>query len=378
MARSRSGGWIVWLKEPFIAPQFSRCTTWLNSESFFFFEPGSGAVGERGARVWLIHFWDYTDLPSLRALPYIAEWHGRYRDKGLVVIGVHTPRYVFGRQRHLIEWAVRQFGIKYPVAMDDRRHLWCAYTNDCWPTQYLVDAHRRVRFVLLGDGRYDETEAAIQQLLRATEPYLALPPVMRSFRAQDQSGALRSRVTPDLHAGYVRGRFGDPDGYVCDHTVMYEDPREREEGVLYAQGHWNAASDSMRFMGESGHLAFAYDAAGVNAILAPTWDEVALMLQILADPPPKVDVLLDGGPVPLSDAGTDILFDGDRSTLVPVDRPRLYNLVRHRAPGEHELRLAFCNRDVAVYAFSFLSVLQSPPVRGAPSMDWSGKTTVWI
>jgi len=339
----------MWLREPFRAPEFPRPVMWVNSEPLSFDQ-------RHGA--WLIEFWDYTDLSCIRTLPYMAEWHRRYAHKGLTIVGVHTPRFEFARQRHLVEWALREFGIEYPVLLDNYRRLWRAYGNDCWPAQYLIDAQGRVRYVHLGSGRYDEAETAIHLLLRELEPSLDLPPIMRSVRPEDEPGMLCYPSTADLYAGYERGRFGDLDGYVYDHTVMYEDPGQREEGVLYAQGQWHTTSDYLAFMGEKGYLTFTYCATGVNAILSPTWDEMTLMLRLRQGPAPRVGVWLDSGPVPSTDAGADIAYDRDRGSFVVVDRPRLFSLTRHSHFGRHELRLAFSNRDVTVYAFTFLSCVQ--------------------
>jgi len=336
----------MWLAEPFEAPEFPRRATWVNSEPLFFYH-------RRGA--WLVEFWDYTDLACLRTLPYLAEWHRRYADKGLTIVGVHSPRFAFARQRHLVEWALQEFGIEYPVLLDDYHGLWQAYGNDCWPTQYLIDVEGRVRYVHLGSGRYDEAETAIHVLLRELEPSLDLPPIMRALRAEDVSGTLCHPATPELYAGYERGRFGDPDGYVYDHTVMYEDPGEREEGVLYAQGQWHTASEYLAFMGEQGYLAFTYRAAGVNALLSPTWDKMALMLGLQQGPVPRVTVWLDSRPLPSTDAGADIAYDRGGHSFVAIDRPRLFSLARHPCFGLHELRLSFSNRDVTVYALAFAS-----------------------
>jgi len=336
----------VWLKEPFWAPDFPRRTTWVNSEPLSY---------DQRRSVWLLQFWDYTHPACISALPYLAEWHHRYAHKGLTIVGVHTPRFRFARQRHLVAWALQEFGIEYPTLLDNYHRLWRAYVNDCWPTQYLIDAHGRVRYAHLGAGRYDEAETAIQLLLRELDPSVDLPPIMRPLRPEDVTNTLRYSVTPDLYAGYERGRFGDPDGYVYDHTVMYEDPGERAEGVLYAQGQWYTTADYLAFVGEKGHLAFTYCAAGVSAILSPTWDEMALMLRLRQGPAPRIGVWLDGGPVPFTDAGTDVAHGRNGGSFVVVDRPRLFSLTCHPRFGHHQLRLTFTDRDVAAYAFNFMS-----------------------
>lgn len=336
----------MWLSEPLPAPELPRHTTWLNSEPVFFGQLRS---------VWLVQFWDYTDAGCIGTVPYLAEWHNRYAPRGLTIVGIHTPRFRFARQRHLVEWASEEFGIEYPVVLDNYRHLWHAYANDCWPAQYLVDARGWIRHVHLGAGRYAEAETAIHLLLRELNPSLDLPPVMRSLTTTEPSGPPDSFVTPDLYVGYERGRFGDPDGYVYDHTVMYEDPGDREAGVLYAHGQWYTTSNYLAFMGEKGYLSFSYRAAGVDAVLAPTWDEIALMLQLHERPTPRVRVWLDGAPVRPTDAGRDIAYEPNWGSFVMVDRPRLFSLIRHPRLGHHELRLTFSDRDVTVYQFAFLS-----------------------
>lgn len=336
----------MWLSEPLPAPDFPRHTTWLNSEPIFFGQP-------RG--VWLVQFWDYTDAGCMETLPYLTEWHNRYAHRGLTIVGIHTPRFRFARQRHLVEWASEEFGIGYPVLLDNYRHLWHAYANDCWPAQYLIGAKGWIRHAHLGVGRYDAAETAIHLLLRELDPSLDLPPVMRSLATTDQPGAPLDSVTADLYVGYERGRFGDPDGYVYDHTVMYEDPGDREAGVLYAQGQWYTTSSYLGFMGEKGYLTFTYTAAGVDAVLSPTWDEMALMLQLHEGPTPRVRVWLDGGAVRPTDAGRDIAYEPNWGSFVMVDRPRLFSLTRHPRLGRHELCLTFGDRDVTVYQFAFLS-----------------------
>jgi hypothetical protein len=305
--------------------------------------------------VWLIHFWDYTDAACMGTLPYLAEWHRRYACQGLTIVGVHTPRFRFARQRHLVERASTEFGIEYPVLLDNYHRLRHAYGSDLWPAQYLVDGRRWIRYAHLGVGRYDEVETAIHVLLRQSDPSLELPPVMRPLESHDEPGTSLRSVTPDLYAGYERGRFGDLDGYVYDHTVIYEDPGDREEGVLYAHGQWHTSSNYLAFMGEQGNLAFTYRATGVSAVLSPTWDEIALMLQLREGLIPRVTVWLDDASIAPTDAGRDIVYDSGCRSIVMVDRPRLFGLTRHPGLAEHELRLTFSDRDVAVYQFSFLS-----------------------
>lgn len=139
------------------APGFKGIDTWLNSAPLTM-------EGLRG-KVVLVDFWTYDCINCIRTLPYIARWHQAYKDKGLVVVGVHTPEYAFERSTANVRAAMQRFGITYPVAQDNRYATWEAYGNRYWPAVYLVDKQGRIAYTHFGEGRYAETEAAIQRLL---------------------------------------------------------------------------------------------------------------------------------------------------------------------------------------------------------------------
>ncbi|OZI67051.1 thioredoxin family protein [Bordetella genomosp. 11] len=142
---------------PVQAPGFTGIEKWLNS-------PPLDLASLRG-KVVLVDFWTYTCINCIHTLPYVKAWHEKYKDSGLVVVGVHTPEFPFERSTRNVEDAIKRFGIAYPVAQDNQYATWDAYRNRYWPAFYLIDKQGRIVYTHFGEGRYKETEAMIQQAL---------------------------------------------------------------------------------------------------------------------------------------------------------------------------------------------------------------------
>ena len=139
------------------APEFQGISTWLNSAPLTI-------AGLKG-KVVLVDFWTYTCINCIRTLPYVTKWYDTYKDKGLVVVGVHTPEYAFERKTSNVKDAIGRFKINYPVAQDNRYATWSAYNNMYWPAVYLVDKKGRIVYTHFGEGAYAETEGQIRRLL---------------------------------------------------------------------------------------------------------------------------------------------------------------------------------------------------------------------
>ncbi|WP_426340702.1 thioredoxin family protein [Pseudoduganella sp. S-14] len=146
---------------PFEAPEFSGITQWLNSEPL--------TMKQLHGKVILVDFWTYDCINCINTLSHVVQWHDKYKDKGLVVIGVHTPEYAFERKTENVRTALKRFDIRYPVAQDNRYATWNAYNNRYWPAFYLVNKKGQVVYTHFGEGQYEQTEARIQQLLAQTE-----------------------------------------------------------------------------------------------------------------------------------------------------------------------------------------------------------------
>jgi thiol-disulfide isomerase/thioredoxin len=302
----------------------------------------------RGKAV-LLDIWDYTCLNCLRTLPYIRAWHERYAAHGLVVIGLHTPEFTFGRERTQIELATRELNVRYPVLLDNEFRTWKAYDNRFWPARYLIDHEGYIRFLGYGEGNYQEFERAIQSVLREIDPDAALPPLMPTLRDEDQTEAPLNQATPELRTGLHRGALGNPEGYAGGVPILYRLPTHRVNGAFYVSGAWQANDEYLAYKGTSeGIIQLPYEATEVNAVLSPHHDSVERFLH-----PETVAIEIWQDDLPLTEErrGIDLTEDG----RVLVSRPRVYNLIRNPGFERHELTLRVKTAGFALYAFSFVA-----------------------
>ncbi len=316
------------------APEFGQ-GEWINS-------PPLSMQDLRGRAV-LVDFWDFTCINCLRTLPYLVEWHRRYHDKGLVIVGVHSPEFEFAKNPELVRQAVRDYGIAYPVLIDNEFTTWRAFANRYWPAKYLVDSERYIRYRAFGEGHYQETEEAIQVLLKELNPNVELPGYLAPIRETDVPGAVCYPTTPELYAGYERGRLGNAEGYSMTPRV-YRDPGVHEEGNLYLDGDWQASSESAECV-NGGYAAVKYRAAELNAVLRPLPPRQSV----------QVTVTQNGAYLTKENAGADVRLSEQGISFVIVDRPRMYNLTRNPQFGIFDCKLSAPFGGLAIHAFTFVS-----------------------
>ena len=277
----------------------------------------------------LVDFWTYTCINCLRTLPYLKAWSERYRADGLVVVGVHTPEFQFEHEAGNVAASIRQNGIRYPVAQDNEYATWQAWGNQAWPSKYLVDARGRVRYAHVGEGAYEETEAAIRSLLAEAGADrlgdgVRVPPGERAWRMS----------TPETYLGAARARgfVGTPQLGVHD----YARPGARLARHSFALGgRWRVDEESAEAVADA-----RLDARVLGK-------SVYLVLGSRGDRRRHVRVLLDGKPIRADQAGADV-----RRGRITVTRQRLYRLVSLPLAGEHRLALRF-DPGVAGFAFTF-------------------------
>ena len=337
--------------------------------------------GLRG-HVVLVDFWDYTCVNCLRTLPYLVEWWRRYQDKGLTIIGVHAPEFTFARSADFVRQAMQDYGVTYPVVLDNEHRTWYAFANRFWPAKYLIDQDGYLRYKRFGEGHYDETEAAIQGLLRERQPDVALPDVMPALRAEDAPGAVCYRPTPELYAGAERGDLANAEGYRPGKVVTYADPGEYEERRFYAVGAWGSDDEALRAAGPDATLILPYAAAQVNAVLAPNLSPAPSPTRgggEYSPPslvgkgagglgPPRLYLTQDGAPLAAGQAGEDVHLAGGEA-WVEVDRPKMYNVVVNPTVERHILRLRAATPGVAVYAFTFVTCVRGTEDEGRTTKD---------
>lgn len=317
-------------------------------------------------RVVLVDFWDYSCINCLRTLPYLTRWHDRYADKGLTIVGVHSPEFKFAHLQAQVESALTEYHIQYPVLLDNNFETWSRFANKAWPTKYLIDAQGYIRFKRQGEGYYRDTEQAIQTLLRQLDPNVSLPTLLPPLRQEDAPGAVCFRPTPELYAGFqggglFGGALGNSEGYVPHNPVFYQlpDAEVREAGRFYVDGVWRAGPEALSYAGQGGgKLVLPYQAATVNGVFSPSADPVEMMLNLW---PTKVDPVIevrqDGHFLTETISGTDVLFKEDGTSFIRVTRPRMYELVRNTYYEWHELELTFRAFGLALYTFTFTTCL---------------------
>jgi thiol-disulfide isomerase/thioredoxin len=292
-----------------------RAHVWLNSEPLT-------AEGLRG-RIVLVDFWTYSCVNWLRTLPYVRAWHERYRDRGLVVVGVHAPEFGFEHDLDNVRRAASELGVGYPVVIDNDFTIWRSFENHYWPALYLADRDGRIRFHHFGEGAYDETERAIQQLLDVDAETVRVDAGGLAEAADWDT--LRS---PETYLGDARGeRRSDPRAHAL----------ALNQWAL--AGQWTVDEEAAALEAAAGSVAYRFQARDLNLVLAPP----------AAGAPVRFAVRLDGQP-PGDAHGLDV----DESGEGTVFEPRMYQLVRQRGGvAQRDFEITFLDPGVRAYVFTF-------------------------
>jgi cytochrome c biogenesis protein CcdA/thiol-disulfide isomerase/thioredoxin len=287
------------------APELAKITAWINTKPF--------DLKELRGKVVLLDFWTYSCINCLRTLPYLEDWDTRYRSKGLVIVGVHTPEFDFEHDVGNVRKAVDRLGVRYPVGLDNSYGTWDAYSNQYWPAEYLIDQSGHVRHVHFGEGEYKETEHLIRLLLRAGGASLPRP-------TDDTDRTPRGILTPETYLGYFRIDRFDSDRLIVQRSYDYRLPTSLPRDHWAYGGNWTVESERA-VSGDGARLRLHFHARRVHLVLGGKG---------------VVAVAVDGRP----------------RGLVHVNGSRLYTLVSERKLTNGKLDLYF-TPDVSAYAFTF-------------------------
>ncbi|HEY6758440.1 MAG TPA: redoxin family protein [Baekduia sp.] len=304
------------LQSPLAA--LDRAPDWLNSAPL-------AADALRG-HVVLVDIWTYSCVNWLRTLPYVRAWDARYRDRGLVVVGVHAPEFGFEHDLDNVLRAAGELGVGYPVVIDNDFAIWRAFENQYWPAVYLVDGDGRVRFEHFGEGAYEETERALQQLLGLDEETTAVDAGGLAEAAEwDALGS------PETYLGKGRGerrsRGASVDRLALNHWAL--------------DGDWSVGAEAAVLDAAGGSIAYRFQARDLNLVLAPPPEAGAEV---------RFTVTLDGAPPGDGAAGLDV----DAAGAGAVTEPRMYQLIRQRGGrGQRTFAIAFADPGVRAYVFTF-------------------------
>lgn len=291
-----------------VAPELSGLENWINSDPIL-------SMDDLRGKVVLVDFWTYSCINCIRTLPYLQAWHERYEDDGLVILGVHAPEFQFERKVENVQEAVDEFGLTYPVVQDNEFSLWRAYENRYWPAKYLIDQEGNIRYEHFGEGEYDETEAAIVELLGA------------------------SKKTGVIEADEVDHRqIGTRETYI---GLKRRKNFVEDAGQTLSQNEWTLVGD---------WVADDEKAVAQEAGTAIRMNFSAAKANLVMSGPALAEVWIDGELANESNAGADVV-----EGKVMLDKERLYELADFKGVygEEHEIEVRFLDPGAALFAWTF-------------------------
>ena len=313
---------------------FDGATAWLNSPPL--------TPAQLHGKVVLVDFWTYSCINCLRSLPYVKAWYDKYRNYGLVVIGVHSPEFAFEKELLNVRRASTDLGVTYPIALDNHYAIWKAFNNPYWPAHYFIDAQGEIRGHRYGEGDYDASEQIIRQLLMNAGARNLPPAGMQDLRgAGVEAAADNAHVkSPETYVGFARAEhFSSSAGFVQDHSATYTAPTTLALNQWALNGAWTVNSEHATLDQAGGSVVFHFYARDLHLVLGPAKDGQPVRFQVLLD-----------GAAPGDDHGVDTDASGSGS----VQDQRLYQLIRQSTDArEHDFSIQFLDDGVSVYAFTF-------------------------
>ena len=313
-------------------PDLGGAVAWLNSTPL-------SSTSLRG-KVVLVNFWTYSCINSLRELPYIKAWAAKYKDAGLVVIGVHSPEFGFEKDPANVKNAVSELGIAFPVPIDSDHSIWSAFRNEYWPADYFIDRRGRIRYHHFGEGEYEKSERVIQELLSengAAGPNGGAVRITAAGAEAPPSADVRSAET---YVGYARAaNFASPERMARDSRKTYSPPARPALNQWGLGGSWKASAESDTLESAPGRIVFRFHSRDLHMVLAPAKNGT----------PVRFKVTLNGA-APGDDHGSDSGADGTGE----VREPRMYQLVRQKgAINDVTFEIEFLDRGIEAFSFTF-------------------------
>jgi thiol-disulfide isomerase/thioredoxin len=314
-------------------PSLRGATGWLNSQPL-------SAASLRG-KVVLVEFWTYSCINWLRTLPHVRAWAERYKEQGLVVVGVHSPEFEFEKNVDNVRRAAKDLRVDYPIAVDSDHAIWRSFENRYWPALYFVDAQGRVRHHRFGEGEYERSEMVVQQLLAESGARGAAQQLVsvdgRGAEAAADWGSLRS---PETYVGYERTEnFASPGGAVVGAPHVYSAPARLMLNHWALAGDWTLEKQATVLNKGNGRIAYRFHARDLHLVMGPASPGTSVRFR----------VLLDGQP-PGAAHGVDVDAEGNGTAT----EQRLYQLVRQPKPiTDRQFEIEFLDSGVEAFSFTF-------------------------
>src|SRR3984885_1542182 len=314
-------------------PSLGGATEWLNS-------PPLTAAGLRG-KVVLVDFWTFSCINSLRTLPYLRAWADKYKDHGLVVIGIQAPEFTFEKNVDNVRWAAKDMRLGYSIAVDNNHAIWRSFNNQAWPALYFVDANGHIRHHQFGEGQYERAEMIIQQLLAEAGHSGAGHELVsvdgRGAEAAPDWGTIKS---PETYVGYERTEnFASPGGAHTNKNRVYASPARLGLNHWALSGDWTIRREAIVLNQADGRIAYRFHARDLHLVMGPATRETSVRFR----------VLIDGQP-----PGTAHGSDADDEGRCTVTEQRLYQLIRQQKPiVDHLFEIEFLDPGVEAFSFTF-------------------------
>ena len=319
--------------QPDELPSFGGAIEWLNS-------PPLTAKDLKG-KVVVVEFWTYSCINWLRTLPYVRAWHEKYKDRGLVTIGVHSPEFPFEHDIDNIRRAAKEMRIEYPIAVDSDFAIWRAFDNNYWPALYFVDAREQLRHHHFGEGEYVPSERMIQRLLtEAGAVGIGDDLVEVDARGIEAAADWDSLRSPETYVGYERGRsFASPDGAVFDEAHVYTAPERLRLNEWALAGEWTVGPQTITLHETGGRMSCRFHARDLHLVMGTAARDASVRFRVRID-----------GETPGTAHGIDVDEDGNGV----LDEPRLYQLIRQRGHvNERRFEIEFLDPGAQAYVFTF-------------------------
>jgi len=306
---------------------------WINSRPLT-------AAGLRG-KVVLIDFWTYTCINWLRTLPYVRAWAAKYKDQGLVVIGVHSPEFEFEKNVENVRRAVKDMRVDYPVAIDSDHAIWRAFKNEYWPALYFIDGQGHIRHHQFGEGEYEQSEKFIQRLLtEAGVSGVSHELVVVDARGAEVAADWDSLRSPENYVGYERTEnFASPGGAVSDKPHVYAVPKRLALNQWALAGDWTVGKQATALNQANGRIAYGFHARDLHIVMGPAERGKSVRFRVLID-----------GQAPGTSHGLDVDDQGNGT----VSEQRLYQLIRQPKPiADRLFQIEFLDAGVEAFSFTF-------------------------
>jgi thiol-disulfide isomerase/thioredoxin len=325
-----------------MAPEFAQISGYINTPG----NNGPLTLSSLKGKVVLVDFWTYTCINCIRTIPYINDWNQKYADKGLVIVGVHSPEFEFEKNYNNVKAAVQKYGINYPVLLDSDHGTWNAFGNQYWPRDYLIDSQGYIRHDHIGEGGYDQTEKVIQSLLAERAALMGMKEISLNTKPTISPKSLQSvdltkGTTPEIYLGYyyARAPLGNPENFRPDQTVSYSIPSNTNfsPDVVYLQGNWKNNRDNMELQSDTGRIVLTYYAKSVNIVAGGKGGGVVSNDAATATTMSKKSL------------GVDLSQDGS----FRINGQRLYNLAMHNDYNAHSIIINVMGKGFQLYTFTF-------------------------